>query len=299
MNVGMTPTGDRDAKVITVTRAGFIGLGSQGAGMAQRIIEQGVPTTLWARRAASLEPFDGRAAIAADPVALGRASDVVGVCVTDGAAVRDVTLGPGGVIAGMARGSILALHSTIGTDDCDEIASASAARGVRVIDAPVSGGGAAAAAGRLTVYVGGTDDAVVDARAVLDTYGDPVLHMGPLGSGLRTKLVNNALNAAHFALAHEAMALGEALGLDPVALGAALLSGSGRSFSLEVFVGLGSFDLIADHLGPIMAKDIDLFARETGGAAAEPGILLGAADRLLSLLDHPRPATADPRGGDR
>lgn len=267
--------------------------------MAQRIIEQGVSTTLWARRAASLEPFDGRAAVAVDLVALGRASDVVGVCVTDGAAVRDVTLGSGGVLAGMARGSILAVHSTIGTDDCDEIASAAAARGVQVIDAPVSGGGAAAAAGRLTVYVGGTDEAVADARAVLETYGDPVLHMGPRGSGLRTKLVNNALNAAHFALAHDAMALGDALGLDPVALGDALRSGSGRSFSLEVFVGLGSFDAITDHVGPIMAKDIDLFARETGGAAAEPGVLLAAADRFLSLLDHPRPATADTSPGDR
>ena len=85
-------------------RAGFVGLGSQGAGMAQRIIEQGVPTTLWARSAQSLEPFAGTAVFAADPVELGRASDVVGICVTDGAAVRDVTLGPRGVLAGMAAG---------------------------------------------------------------------------------------------------------------------------------------------------------------------------------------------------
>lgn len=269
-------------------RAGFIGLGSQGAGMAERIIDQGVPTTLWARRAASLEPFATRAAFAPDRVTLGRASDVVGLCVTDGPAVREVALGPDGVLAGMAPGSVLALHSTIGTDDCDEIAAAAAVNGVHVIDAPVSGGGAAAAAGRLTVYVGGSDDAVARATPVLATYGDPVHHMGALGSGLRTKLVNNALSAAHFALAHDAIELGEALGLDATALGDALRSGSGRSFSLEVFVGLRSFDPIADHVGPIMSKDIGLFAQEAKGHAPEPGVLLDAADRFLSLLGHPR-----------
>jgi 3-hydroxyisobutyrate dehydrogenase len=288
-----------DPAGVEVTRAGFIGLGSQGAGMAQRLIDRGLPTTLWARRAVSLEPFTGRAAVAADPVELGRASDVVGVCVTDGSAVREVTLGPTGVLAGMAPGSVLAVHSTIGTDDCAEIATAAAANGVFVIDAPVSGGGAAAAAGRLTVYVGGTDDALARARAVLETYGDPVLHMGQLGSGLRTKLVNNALNAAQFALAHDAMALGEALDLDTTKLGAALCSGSGRSFSLEVFVGLGSFDAIAEQVGPIMSKDIGLFEEEARGSAAEPGVLLDAADRFLALLDHPRPVDPDASGGDR
>jgi 3-hydroxyisobutyrate dehydrogenase len=271
-------------------RAGFIGLGSQGAGMAQRLLSQGIPTTLWARRPVTLEPFASHAAIAADPAAVGRASDVVGICVTDGVAVREVTLAPGGVLAGMREGGILAVHSTIGTDECAELATAAAAVGVTVIDAPVSGGGAAAAAGRLTVYVGGPDDAVAAARPVLDTYGDPVLHMGPLGSGLRTKLVNNALNASHFALAHDAMTLGAELGLDPDALGAALCNGSGRSFSLEVFVGLRSFDAIADHVGPIMAKDIGLFAHETADATSEAGVVLGTADRFLALLGHPRPA---------
>jgi len=272
------------------TTAGFIGLGSQGAGMAQRIIERGVPTTLWARRAASLEPFGTTAGIAADPVELGRKSDVVGICVTDAAAVRDVTLGPRGVLAGMTTGSVLALHSTIGADECAEIADAAQARGVDVIDAPVSGGGAAAAEGRLTVYVGGTDAAMARARPVLDTYGNPVLHMGALGAGLRTKLLNNALNASHFALAHDAFAIGAAGGLDPDALAEALRNGSGRSFSLEVYVGLRSFDAIAGHVGPIMAKDITLFERDTQ-AAPDRATLLNSADRFLELLGYPRGAT--------
>src|SRR5436853_89317 len=80
--------GARRSTGVRMVTAGFIGLGSQGAGMAQRMIQQGVATTLWARRAESLEPFAGTAAVAGDPVELGRASDVVGICVTDGDAVR-------------------------------------------------------------------------------------------------------------------------------------------------------------------------------------------------------------------
>ena len=267
--------------------AGFIGLGSQGGGMAQRIIEQGLATTLWARRAAALEPFTARADVADDPFEVGASSEVVGICVTDGAAVREVVLGPRGVLAGMEPGTVLAVHSTIGPDECVAIAETARARGVRVIDAPVSGGGAVAAAGELTVYVGGDEDAIAFARPVLETYGGAIFHMGPLGSGMRTKLLNNALVAAHFALAHDAFRLGTAEGLDATTLAEALRSGSGRSFSMEVFLGLGSFDLIADHVGPVMAKDVGLFARETAGRGNR-ATLLDAADRFLHLIGHPR-----------
>src|SRR5437868_4902690 len=121
--------------LLAMHTVGFVGLGSQGAGIAQRLVEQGVPTTLWARRAETLEPFANTAAMfASDRVALGAAGDVVGVCVTDGAAVREVTLAPDGVLAGMRPGSVLALHSTIGTNDCQVVAAAAAANGVHVID---------------------------------------------------------------------------------------------------------------------------------------------------------------------
>jgi 3-hydroxyisobutyrate dehydrogenase len=263
--------------------------------MAQRLVDRGVPTTLWARRAESLAPFAGRAAVAPDLPALGRASDVVGVCVTDAEAVRTVVLGPDGVLAGMAEGSVLAVHSTIAPDECALLAAAGAERGVHVLDAPVSGGGAAAIAGQLTVYLGGEAAAVARARPVLDHYGETVLHMGPIGSGLRTKLVNNALVAAHFALAHDAMASGIELGLDPDQLAAALRSGSGRSFSLDVFVGLRSLDAIADHVGPIMAKDVGLFAAATA-AVADRATLLATADRFLALVGHPRPDGPGPDG---
>jgi 3-hydroxyisobutyrate dehydrogenase-like beta-hydroxyacid dehydrogenase len=258
-----------------VTIAGFIGLGSQGAGMAQRIAGSGVELVLWARRAESLEPFLGRARIAATPAELGAACDVIGICVTDGASVREVARA---VVPAMRADAVLAIHSTIGTDDLFALS------GARVIDAPVSGGGAAAAEGRLTVYVGGDDSAVAYARPVFETYGNPVLHMGALGAGQRTKLINNALNAAQFALAHDAFAVGESLGLDQDLLAEALRTGSGRSFALEVFSMMRTFEPIKGMLGPIMSKDVGLFAREV----PDDDVLLATADRFLELLEAER-----------
>jgi 3-hydroxyisobutyrate dehydrogenase-like beta-hydroxyacid dehydrogenase len=243
--------------------------------MAERIAASDIELVLWARRPESLEPFLGRARIAATPEELGAACDVVGICVTDGAAVREVAHA---VVPSMRADAVLAIHSTIGTDDLFAVT------GARVIDAPVSGGGAAAAEGRLTVYVGGSDDDVAYARPVLETYGNPVLHMGAVGAGQRTKIINNALAAAQFALAHDAFAVGESLGLDADLLAEALRTGSGRSCSLEVFSMMRTFEPIKGMLGPIMRKDVGLFAREV----PEDDLLLATADRFLPLLEVER-----------
>src|SRR5262245_19682086 len=122
-------------------RVGFIGLGSQGGPMARRIAEGGFETTLWARRAASLEPYADTAAKSANsPAELGAASDLVCLCVVGDDDVREVINGDAGVLAGMQAGGIIAIHSTVHPDTCREIAEVAAKREVSVIDAPVSGG---------------------------------------------------------------------------------------------------------------------------------------------------------------
>src|SRR6201981_3082890 len=98
---------------------GFIGLGSQGGPMAERIVEAGSPTTLWARRPASLEPFaDTAAKLAGSPAELGATSDLVCLCVVADADVEEVLDGDSGVLAGMADGGIIAIHSTVHPDTC-------------------------------------------------------------------------------------------------------------------------------------------------------------------------------------
>src|SRR4051812_14682042 len=191
-------------------RVGFIGLGSQGAPMARRIVEGGYPLTVWARRPETIEPFaDTEAAVAGTPAELGAASDVVGICVMADADVEDVLFRADGVLAGMAAGGVIAIHSTIHPDTCARVAQRARDRGVAVIDAPVSGGGGAAAQRKLLVMVGGEADHVARCQPVVETFGDPVLHLGPLGSGQMAKLVNNLAFTALVAVALETYAFAE------------------------------------------------------------------------------------------
>jgi len=273
----------------TVARVGFIGLGDQGGGMAHRLLDCGLPTTLWARRPTSLEPFAGTAAtVAATPAELGSLSDVVGICVVDDAGVEEVVLDSNGVLAGMSPGSVLALHSTISLETCGRVGAAAEAVGVGVIDAPVSGGGAAAANGELTVLVGGPGELVEQVRPVFDTFANSVIYLGPLGSGLITKLVNNTLHAAHYALAHDALNAGAALGIDPAALGQALSVSSGNSFSLSTAVRMGGLEALAPFVGALLRKDVGIFDELVAKHGADSGMLVAVADEALGYFNHPR-----------
>ena len=146
---------------------GFIGLGSQGAPMARRIAEAGFPLFLWARRPESLTPYaDTKARIAGSVAELGAASDIVCVCVVDDAGVTEIaeTLLPA-----MRPGSYFVIHSTINPNTCITISEGFRARGIAVVDAPVSGGGNGAAAGTLTVMAGGAAEDVEAVRPVFES----------------------------------------------------------------------------------------------------------------------------------
>jgi 3-hydroxyisobutyrate dehydrogenase len=273
-----------------VTRVGFIGLGDQGGGMADRLIALGFPITLWARREASLERFRTTSAQFADtPAALGSASDVVGICVVDDAGVEDVLLGESGVLSGMSPGGVVAVHSTISLDVCHKIADAATSAGVRVVDAPVSGGGFAAAQGELTVLAGGDEQTFDTVRPVLESFGR-VFHLGPLGSGLIAKLVNNTLHAAHYTLARDAITAGGGLGLDTDTLGQALAASSGNSYALNAAVMVGGFDELAPMVGPLLRKDVNIFDLLAAEHGVSPGLLVSVADEALTRFGYTRDA---------
>ncbi|QIX52653.1 NAD(P)-dependent oxidoreductase [Rhodococcus sp. DMU1] len=271
-------------------RVGFIGLGSQGGPMARRIVESGFPTTLWARRADALEPYAGTAAgIASSPAKLGAASDVVCVCVVADADVRQVVTGEDGVLAGMAPGGVLVVHSTIHPDTCRELAEAARKQGVSVVDAPVSGGGGAAAENRLLVMVGGEAADVERCRPVFETYGNPVVHLGGLGSGQVAKLLNNLLFTANLATAAGTLDLGRSLGVDPARLGEVITHGTANSFALGRVVSAGgTLDRIAGHAGPLLRKDVSLVAGLAESASAVPGVVLTTADAALDMMGQTR-----------
>jgi 3-hydroxyisobutyrate dehydrogenase-like beta-hydroxyacid dehydrogenase len=267
-----------------VTRVGFIGLGSQGAPMARRIVDEGHELTIWARRPESLEPFaDTRATVAATPADVGRASDVVGVCVVADDDVEDVLLRADGVLAGMSRDGVVAIHSTIHPETCRRLADAAAEHGVAIVDAPVSGGGGAAAERKLLVMVGGADDDVARCGPVFDTFGDPVIHLGPLGSGQMAKLLNNLVFTAQVGMAAETYAFAERLGVDRGALAEVLAHGSGGTRAAAILAASGFDPTGLRGAAPLLRKDVGIMldvARSNG--VAEPEAL---ADRARSTLD--------------
>ena len=270
-------------------RIGFIGLGSQGGPMARRIIESGHPMTLWARRPQALEAFsDTEAKLAGSPAELAAASDLVCLCVVGDADVVEVVEGEQGVLAGLRPGSVIAVHSTVHPNTCRELAKKAGAQGVSVIDAPVSGGGQAAAKGRLLVMVGGDAAVVERCRPIFETFADPVVHLGELGSGQTTKLLNNLLFTANLATAATALSLASELGVSPERLTEVVSRSSGNSFALNAIGGTGGLDRIAGLAGTLLRKDVRLVVDLANRAAARGGAVLDAADAALTLMEHPR-----------
>jgi 3-hydroxyisobutyrate dehydrogenase-like beta-hydroxyacid dehydrogenase len=244
-------------------RAGFIGLGDMGGAIARRIIDAEFVTTLWARRETSLEAFRGtRFNSAQSPSEVGRNSDVVGVCVFGDDDVRAVVFGSDGLLEGMAQGSVLIIHSTVSVAVTLEIAAAAQARGVYVLDAPVSGARSGATAGTLSIMVGGEALAFQKALPLMQVYGASILHLGGIGSGQRMKVLNNVLGFANLRMAHLAIELGDRLGLEPEGVKQVLRSGSAGSFNLGILIDrLLPDPAFARHAVTMTEKDTRLFQR--------------------------------------
>ena len=195
-------------------RAGFIGLGDIGLPMAKRLASGGLATTvldLVPERVRELEAAGARGA--ASPREVAAASDVIGVCVRNDADVRAVMNGADGILAGAARGAVVAIHSTVLPATVEEVAALAAPSGVVVIDACITGGAGGAAQGTLTVMAGGDPAAIERARPYFDCFAKKIAHTGPLGSGCKMKLCNNLMTYLAWTAAYEAMLLARAAGL--------------------------------------------------------------------------------------
>jgi 2-hydroxy-3-oxopropionate reductase len=217
---------------------------------------------------------------AADQIAAVCAdAEVVVVCVFTDEQVRQICLADG-LLAAMPAGSTLVLHTTGSPRTAEAIAERATPRGVRVVDAPVSGGPHNAAAGALTLFVGGADDAVAKVRRVLSSYGDPILDVGPLGAGQKVKLVNNALFAAQIGLLANAVELASRLGVAESALLTALPHGSAASRVLEIVAARGSVASFIETAGEFVGKDIAVVRH----IAAELGTDLGILDHVIEAV---------------
>jgi 3-hydroxyisobutyrate dehydrogenase-like beta-hydroxyacid dehydrogenase len=197
-------------------RIGFIGLGLMGHGMAGNLVDKGWPLTVVAHRNRQpVEDLKSRGAVeASTPRELALASDVVILCVTGSPEVEAVVSGSDGLAA--AGEPLLVIDcSTSDPSVTTRLSAELAARGIILIDAPLSRTPADAQAGTLDVMVGGDPDVVARARPVLEAFAARVVHTGPTGTGHAMKLLNNFLSMGYAALYSEALALGAKAGLTP------------------------------------------------------------------------------------
>ncbi|MGH3440327.1 MAG: NAD(P)-dependent oxidoreductase, partial [Sciscionella sp.] len=195
----MAPTraqGQQFSRRTAVTTVGFIGLGIMGGPMAANLVDAGYEVTGYNRSRPKVDKFVERGGKGAASIAEAvRGADVVVTMLPDSPDVHDVVLGADGVLTNIADGALLIDFSTIRPDVSREVAQACSEKGVRVVDAPVSGGEAGAIEGSLSIMVGGATEDFEVAKPVLDAVGGTVVHVGPAGAGQTVKAANQLIVA--------------------------------------------------------------------------------------------------------
>ena len=275
-------------------RIAFIGLGNMGGPMAANLVKAGYPVTVYDLNKDAVAELENQgAASAASAAEAVRDADVVISMLPNGEIVKSLYMGKNGLINALKPGALVIDSSTIAADDARKVAQAGQAAGVRVIDAPVSGGTAAAQAGTLTFICGGDAADVDAARPILQAMGKNIFHAGASGAGQVAKICNNMLLAIHMIGTAEALNMGARQGLDPKVLSEIMKASSGNNWSLQVYNPYPGVmeNVPASHgyqggfMVNLMAKDLGL-AQELA-SKSHSSIPMGAlAGQLYQLHKH-------------
>ena len=198
-----------------MTTVAFVGLGIMGAPMAGHLVDAGFDVIGVNRSPEKVQELVERGGRGADTIAdAAREADVVAVMVPDSPDVQEVLAGDGGVFDTAKPGTLVIDFSSIRPDVTADLAAQAKEKGLRILDAPVSGGQAGAEAGSLSIMVGGEEADFDAARPVLDAVGKTIVHVGPNGSGQTVKAANQLIVAGNIQLLAEAVAFLEAYGVD-------------------------------------------------------------------------------------
>jgi 3-hydroxyisobutyrate dehydrogenase-like beta-hydroxyacid dehydrogenase len=213
---------------------GFIGLGAMGAGMAGNLLKAGYAVIVNDVDKAKVDALAARGAKAAATAAdVARQSSRTVTMVETTAQTEEVMLGDKGIIAGAARGHVVAMMSTIDPNAARRMHDRLAEAGIAMLDAPVSGGSARAAAGELSVIAGGDAATFESCRAMFKAMSTNQFHVGGIGKGLALKLVNNMLIQVNTVAIAEAFVMGAKAGLDPQVMYDVIRVSTGASFALD------------------------------------------------------------------
>src|SRR6478735_4582519 len=198
-----------------MTPVAFVGLGIMGLPMAGHLVDAGYHIIGYNRDPKGLEKLVAKGGAAAESAAdAARDADIVAVMVPDSPHVQDVLVGGGGVFDAAKSGTLIIDFSSIRPDVTVELADQARKRGLRLVDAPVSGGEAGAVNATLSIMVGGEPADFEAAKPVLDTVGKTVVHVGPSGAGQTVKAANQLIVAGNIQLVAEALVFVEAYGVD-------------------------------------------------------------------------------------
>ena len=214
-------------------RIGFVGIGIMGAPMVRRLLSKGWQVAVWNLEPERYAEVPG-ATVLDSPAAVREASDIVIFCVLHGDAVEQCCFDSRGMVQAKSGAGLLIDCSTINPDRTLALAERlKREAGMGGVDAPISGGPAAAGEGQLTIMMGGADSDVARARTVLADLATNLTHIGPLGAGQTAKIINQAIVGVGYVLMGEALALAEAAGIDAARLPAALAGGMADSTVLK------------------------------------------------------------------
>ena len=222
---------------MSAATVGFIGLGVMGRPMARNLLRRGFRLVVHSRSRAPVDEIVAAGAVGADsPAGVARQATRIVTMLPDGPDVERVLAGPDGVLSAIQPGTILIDMSTIAPATARALATAAAARGASMLDAPVSGGEIGAIDGTLSIMVGGDAAALGEVRPILEAMGNPerIVHLGESGSGQICKACNQLVIGGTLAAVGEAFALARKSGVDPGKVRAALLGGFAASRVLDV-----------------------------------------------------------------
>ncbi|MDF9618197.1 3-hydroxyisobutyrate dehydrogenase [Pseudomonas entomophila] len=274
-------------------RIAFIGLGNMGAPMARNLIKAGHQLNLFDLNQTVLAELAGLGGqVSASPKAAAADSELVITMLPAAAHVRSVYLDEEtGVLAGIRPGTPTVDCSTIDPQTAREVSKAATAKGVDMGDAPVSGGTGGAAAGTLTFMVGASAELFATLQPVLAQMGRNIVHCGEVGTGQIAKICNNLLLGISMIGVSEAMALGNALGIDTKVLAGIINSSTGRCWSSDTYNPWpGIIDTAPASRGytggfgaELMLKDLGL-ATEAARQAHQPVILGAVAQQLYQAM---------------
>jgi 3-hydroxyisobutyrate dehydrogenase len=273
-------------------KIGFIGLGNMGAPMALNLLKAGHDLTVFDLNPRAVQLLvDAGAKGAGSLKILASDAELVITMLPTAAHVRGVLTGSDGVLSGIGSGTTIVDSSTIDPASVREFAALAEQRGSVLVDAPVSGGTGGATAGTLTFMVGGSEAAYARVKPVLSAMGKNIVHCGDTGTGQVAKICNNLVLGITMAGVAEAMALGEALGIDPKVLGGIMNTSTGRSWSSDTYNPFpGVVETAPSSRGytggfgtDLMLKDLGL-ATEAAKGAKRPAFMGALAQQLYQAM---------------